>query len=90
MVSTVNIIERLISEKIAENGFSAAHISNGLKFGDMADDEERMTRARLYRKWRPKTDKKNDLPSWQAYQLAVAGIDPDDVEVRQIEMELSE
>jgi hypothetical protein len=85
----MNIIERLITEKIAENAFAAAAIANGLKFADLKDDEERIERARLYRRWRTKTDKKNDIPSWQAFALAIAGIDPDDVAERQIEMELT-
>jgi len=36
--------------------------------------------------WRPKTDKKNQLPTWQAFELAISGIDPDDVPARQIEL----
>lgn len=78
-----NIIEWMIENKIAENNFSAAHIANGLKLAGL-DPAEQEARCRLYRAWRPKTDKKNDIPPWQAYELAIAGIDPRDIQERQI------
>ena len=81
-----NVFQWLIDNKIAQNDFSAAAICNGLKVSDLRNDEAIKSRAMLYRKWRPKTDKKNEIPSWQAFQLAIAGIDPDDVEPRQIDM----
>ena len=81
-----NIFLWLIENKIAQNDFSAAAICNGLKVSDLHNDEAIKSRAMLYRKWRPKTDKKNEIPSWQAFQLAIAGIDPDEVEPRQIDM----
>ena len=81
-----NVFKWLIENKIAQNDFSAAAICNGLKVSDLRSDEAIKSRAMLYRKWRPKTDKKNEIPSWQAFQLAIAGIDPDDVEPRQIDM----
>lgn len=85
----MSIIEWMIAEKIAENGFAAAHISEGLNLPKHPRDEQERL-CKLYRKWRPKTDKKHkdDLLSWQAYQLTLAGIDPDNVQVRQIEMEI--
>jgi len=82
-----NIIEWMIENKIADNNFSAAHIANGLKLAGL-DQAEQEARCRLYRRWRAKTDKKNDIPSWQAYQLAIAGIDPRDVLERQIDMKI--
>lgn len=84
-----SITEWLVDEKIAENGFAAGHIFDGLNLNALPRAEQE-SRCILYRKWRPKTDKKhkNDIPAWQAYQLAIAGIDPADVSVRQIEMEL--
>lgn len=85
----MNIIEWMVSEKIAQNEFAAAHIANGLKLISLPTDEERIARVKLYRKWRPKTDRKNQLPTWQAFDLAIAGIDRDDVIDRQVEMELT-
>ena len=83
----MNVFKWLIENKIAQNDFSAAAICNGLKVSDLHNDEKAIkSRAMLYRKWRPKTDKKNEIPSWQAFQLAIAGIDPDDIEPRQIDM----
>lgn len=84
-----NLFEWMISEKIATNGFSASAILNGLKCWTLETDAEKKERVLLYRKWRPKTDKKNELPSWQAFELAIAGIDPNDVEPRQIEFEVT-
>jgi hypothetical protein len=85
----MNINELLISNGIAKNGFQASHIANGLKLWQLKTDEERLERAKLYRRWRPVTEtkksKRDELPSWQAYELAIAGINPDDVEPRQIE-----
>lgn len=81
-----NVIELLKAAKIADNDFQASHIANGLKLAELHTDEAMIERATLYRKWRPRTDKKNDLPTWQAYQLAIAGIDPADVEPRQVDM----
>ena len=81
----MSIIEWMIQEGIAKNGFQAAHISEGLKLPDFPRDEQERI-CRLYRKWRKRTDVKNDIPSWQAYELALAGIDPDDVTLRQIEL----
>lgn len=82
-----NVIELLKAAKIASNDFQASHIANGLKLASLHTDEAMIERAKLYRKWRPRTDKKNDIPTWQAYQLAMAGIDPADVAVRQMELE---
>ena len=82
----MNIIEWMIERKLAQNTIQAANIANGLKLAELATDEERCARILLYRKWRPKTDKKNQLPTWQAFELAIAGIDRDDVTDRQIEM----
>ena len=82
----MDVFKWLIENKIAQNDFSAAAICNGLKVSDLHNDEAIKSRAMLYRKWRPKTDKKNEIPSWQAFQLAIAGIDPENVEPRQIDM----
>lgn len=81
-----SITEWLVDEKIADNGFAAGHIAEGLKLSGLPREEQEK-RCRLYRKWRPKTDKKNMLPTVQAYDLAIAGIDPADVQERQMDLE---
>lgn len=85
----MNIIEWIVENKIAQNTFQASAIANGLKLVELKDIEEQKARVMLYRKWRPKTDKKNQLPTWQAFELAIAGIDPADVVELQIEMEMA-
>jgi len=84
-----NIMDWMIAEKIATNDIQASNIVVGLKLYELATDEERKARVICYRKWRPKTDKKNQLPTKQAFDLAIAGIDRDDVIDRQIELELN-
>lgn len=82
------VILWMVSSKLAQNEFAASKIATGLKLWELSDEEAMKARILLYRKWRPKTDKKNMLPTYQAYDLAIAGIDPDDVTERQIEMEM--
>lgn len=82
-----SITEWMVDEKIANHGIQAGHIKDGLKLEGLPREEQE-ARCRLYRAWRTKTDKKNDIPSWQAYQLAIAGIDPRDVLERQIDMKI--
>ena len=84
----MTVIEWMLENKIAANTIQARNIFIGLKLHEHITDEEREARILLYRKWRPKTDKKNQLPTWQAFELAIAGIDPADVVERQIEMEM--
>ena len=84
----MNITEWMLEHKIAQNTIQASNIANGLKLAELATDEERCARVLLYRKWRPKTDKCNQLPTYQAFDLAIAVIDPADVVERQIEMEV--
>jgi hypothetical protein len=80
-----SITEFMVDEHIAENGYAAGHIYTGLKLqGLPREEQERL--CRLYRRNRPKTDKKNDIPSWQAYALTIAGIDITEWEPRQIKL----
>jgi len=79
------ITEWMVTAGIAQNGFAAGHIYAGLKLQGLTEAEQK-ARCELYRKWRPKTDKKDMLPTWQAYELVIAGIDPDNVAERQIDM----
>lgn len=83
-----NLYEWMMKEGIATTSFQASAIANGLKLWTLNTTEEKKARILLYRKWRPKTDKKNQLPTYQAFDLAIAGIDPADVVERQIEMEV--
>lgn len=80
------ILDWMREQKIATNDIQASNIVVGLKLYELDNDEARKARVILYRKWRPKTDKKNQLPTYQAFDLAIAGIDRDDVIDRQIEM----
>lgn len=67
----MNIIEKLIEEKIADNGFRAAAIANGLNLVELPDDEARLSRARLYRDWRnSKIYGKNTAP---CFEMAIKG-----------------
>lgn len=80
------ILDWMRNNKIATNDMQASNIVVGLKLYELDNNEARKARVILYRKWRPKTDKKNQLPTYQAFDLAIAGIDRDDVIDRQIEM----
>ena len=81
-----SIVEWMLKEKIAETPWQAAHIYEGLRLFNCEWRVQQEARCRLYRAWRPKTDKKDMIPTYQAYALAIAGIDPVDVEVRQVDM----
>jgi hypothetical protein len=85
----MNIIEWMTDEGIVKNEIQAQNIIAGLRLWELYNQKDYdgiKDRVRLYRSWRPKTDKKNEVPSWQAFQLAIAGIDPSNVEPRQIGM----
>ena len=86
----MNIIQWMIENRIAQNPIQAANIANGLKLIDLPDDTARIERVTLYRRWRPKTDRKNQLPTWQAFELAIAGIDPAGVVDRQMFMSMTD
>ena len=64
----MNPIEWMISEKIAKNGFNAAHIANGLRLYELKDDAAIKARCSLYRKWR----NAGEAPAI-AYQRAIEG-----------------
>jgi len=74
----------MIEAKIADHGIQAGHIKAGLKLEGLPREEQE-ARCRLYRAWRPKSDKKDMLPTYQAYDLAIAGIEPNDVQIRKME-----
>jgi len=83
-----SLMDWMVAEKLAQNEFAASKIATGLKLWGLDNEGAQKARVRLYRKWRPKSDRKNMLPTYQAFDLAIAGIDPDDVIERQIEMEV--
>ncbi len=89
MTETRSILEYMIDNKLAENQFAASRIYDGLKLSKCRSFEQQVDRVKLYRRWRAKTDVKNDIPAKQAFDLAIAGIDPVDVEIRQIEFNIS-
>jgi hypothetical protein len=64
----MNIVEWIVSEKLAVNNFAAAHIANGLKCAGLPEDEQKR-RVEEYRKWRRAT---KDKPA-QCYQYVLDG-----------------
>ena len=64
----MNIIEWIVSEKLAQNNFAAAHIANGLKLAGLPEDEQKR-RVEEYRKWRRAS---KDAPS-KCYQYVLDG-----------------
>lgn len=81
----LSITEWMVEQKIAVNGFAAGHIAAGLTLHKF-DRPTQEAMCRLYRKWRPKTDRKNEMLSKEVYDLVLAGVDPDDVPIRQIDL----
>ena len=69
----MNIIEWIVSEKLATNNFAAAHIANGLKLCEIKNDEaEQKKRVEQYRKWRRAS---KDAPV-KCYQYVLEGKEP--------------
>lgn len=64
----MNIIEQMITDKIARNVFQATHITNGLKLAELKTDADKIARYKLYRRWRDTGE-----PSSVAYQNAIEG-----------------
>lgn len=64
----MNIIDQMITDKIAKNVFQATHIANGLKLAELKTDAEKIERYKLYRRWRDAGE-----PSTVAYQNAIDG-----------------
>ena len=69
----MNIIAWIVSEKLAQNNFAAAHIANGLKLAGLPEAEQKR-RVEEYRKWRRAS---KDKPS-QCYQYVLEGKAPPD------------
>lgn len=66
--ASMNIIQKMIDDKIASNPFQASHIANGLKLYELKNDAEKIERYKLYRKWRDAGES-----SKVAYANAIAG-----------------
>lgn len=81
----ITITEWVVEHGIAQHGKQAANISAGLKLPNF-DRATQEAMCKLYRRWRPKTDKKNELLPREVYDLVIAGIEPENVEPRQIGM----
>lgn len=64
----MNIIDQMITDKIAKNVFQATHIANGLKLAELKTDDEKVARYKLYRRWRDAGE-----PSAVAYRNAIEG-----------------
>lgn len=67
----MDIVERIVSEGLAENGYAAMHIAEGLHLAQLKTEEEQMERVRLYRAWRHAGEK-----SKAAYWRAIRGEKP--------------
>ena len=67
----MNIIDKMIADKIAQNLFQVAHIANGLKLYDLANETEQVARYKLYRLWRDAGE-----PPKVAYKNAIDGKEP--------------
>jgi len=83
--------EWLVSSGIARHGKQAGYIIDGLKLNSLPREEQE-ARAKIYRLWRPASekDKKKLIPTYQAYQLAIYGLASGDVVERQVPMIVSE
>ena len=67
----MNIVDELVTRKIAENVFHASHMLNVLHCGELKTDEERLARCELYKRW-----KLADVPKAEARRLAIKGEEP--------------
>ena len=68
----MNLIQWMIENKFAKNGFNAAAIANGLKLAGLPF-EQQTERVKLYRKWR---DSKYFNSTEGCFIKAIAGEEP--------------
>ena len=68
----MNIIQWMIENKFAKNGFNAAAIANGLKLAGMKF-EEQTERVKRYRRWR---DSKVFNSTADCFEKSIAGEEP--------------
>jgi len=79
----MNIIEWMIENNMASHWKQAGNIIVGLRLGELYNAKQYdaiKARVSLYRRWRPANTKSNGIPAYQAYDLTLAGIEPQDVE----------
>ena len=67
----MNIVDELVSRKIADNVFHASHMLNVLHCGELKTDEERRARCELYKRWKLAGENKAE-----ARKLAIKGENP--------------
>lgn len=67
----MNIVNELVTRKIAENVFHASHMLNVLHCGELKTDEERLARCELYKRWKQAGENKQE-----ARKLAISGKEP--------------
>ena len=67
----MNIVNELVTRKIAENVFHASHMLNVLHCGDLKTDEERLARCELYKRWKQAGENKQE-----ARKRAIKGEQP--------------
>ena len=65
----MEITELIVQEGLAENGFAARHIAEGLHLAQLKTEEEMLERVRRYRILR-----KAGFKSKEAYRLAIQGV----------------
>jgi len=83
-----SIVYWILSEGHASNSFQVEAIARGLKLASIHNDPElQRERVIIYRGWRPNIGGKNEIPSYQAFDLAIAGIRREDVVDRQMEFD---
>ena len=75
----MNIVEKLISEKIVDNGFHAAGMLNVLECATLETDDQRLDRCRLYIAWKKYFDNSKDFTNKtnakkQARKNTIAGL----------------
>ena len=74
-----NIVEKLISEKIVDNGFHASGMLNVLECVKLDTDEQRIARCKLYLAWQVYFEASKEFTSKtaakkQARKNAIAGL----------------
>ena len=67
----MNIVDELVTRKIADNAWHAANMLNVLHCGELKTDEERLARCELYKRWKLAGENKAE-----ARRLAIKGEQP--------------
>ena len=67
----MNILKKMIEDNIASNYLHAERIANGLRLSEVADDQAKIERYKLYRKWR-----NAGVSAKAGFANAIAGLEP--------------